>query len=810
MVAYFRGLVSKEVKTHGGMAAIGLGRTVAEPLLKPGVVIACENSPSSVTISGDAEQVEQVMSDVRVAFPDAAVRALRVDCAYHSHHMKVVEEQYLSLLPPLAAEKPTIPYYSSVKGDLFDGDMDGPYWVRNLLEPVLFSPAVSAILKSTPASAVLLEVGPHPALAGPIRQILQATRRTKVEYAHTLTRGVPGPQSLLTTAGRLFQLGGNVDMARIVHPGQTLTDLPLYPWHREGPFWGESRLSKQWRLRNFPTHDLLGDRVAAASDLGPTWRNLLRLNQVPWLRDHKVAGDIVFPAAGYMAMAGEAVRQLVDVNEQSFSLREVHISSALVLQEGTFSELITHVRPVKLTNNLNSAWHEFDISTFQGDRWVRHAYGQVRSGVEYITPAPAIERQQRHVEAAHWYKLMERAGLAYGPHFQRLRGISAGVLDHKAVATIASPPPALHRTNYPMHPSSIDLALQLYSVAQSRGQARRYNQLAVPSYIGSAFIRPVGSKDIHLEVTAEITPRGTIVGDTVGVCDGNMVFQLQKLRMSPLADADDARGDDPHAAAEMVWKPDIRLVDHSLLFRTVREAPDTGENAIVERMVLACAIEAHELLSGNGSTASSKSHLVRYLDWLRNVHAQAVAGTHPNVSDCMDIGSMSSQARRSLIEDLFRQASETSARPIASAIQRTFQAIQTTLSESNGVLLDVFLDDDFVPQLYDHISSVDAADFYRLASHYKPDLRILEIGGGKGTYADTVLQALTTGAPHKGRQYGSYTLTNSSTELLEEARLRLAAYEAVECKLLDISKDPVGQGFEVGSFDLIIASYVST
>jgi acyl transferase domain-containing protein len=66
------------------MAAIGLGRESVEQYLQPGVTIGCENSPASVTLTGDLDVLEKVMEDIRTADSSVLVRALRVECAYHS------------------------------------------------------------------------------------------------------------------------------------------------------------------------------------------------------------------------------------------------------------------------------------------------------------------------------------------------------------------------------------------------------------------------------------------------------------------------------------------------------------------------------------------------------------------------------------------------------------------------------------------------------------------------------------------------------------------------------------------------------
>lgn len=86
LVAYYRGLATLGLgEIHrGGMAAIGLGRDQVIPYLRTGVIIGCENSSSSTTLTGDSDTLEQVMLDIQTGNPEVLVRALKVECAYHS------------------------------------------------------------------------------------------------------------------------------------------------------------------------------------------------------------------------------------------------------------------------------------------------------------------------------------------------------------------------------------------------------------------------------------------------------------------------------------------------------------------------------------------------------------------------------------------------------------------------------------------------------------------------------------------------------------------------------------------------------
>lgn len=83
-VAFYRGYVCKKPHKKGGMAAVGIGRDEVTPFLRPGVKIACENSASSVTLSGDLDILEDVMANVKEKRPNVLVRKLQVEMAYHS------------------------------------------------------------------------------------------------------------------------------------------------------------------------------------------------------------------------------------------------------------------------------------------------------------------------------------------------------------------------------------------------------------------------------------------------------------------------------------------------------------------------------------------------------------------------------------------------------------------------------------------------------------------------------------------------------------------------------------------------------
>ena len=157
IAAFYRGLTADQVQTKGSMAAIGLGWEETTPYLIEGVVIACENSPSSVTISGDVAKVDIVVEAVKRERPTILARLLKVDKAYHSHHMKSAGKTYDALIKPHISgevitgdqnERHKVVFFSSVSGKrIKEADkLNAAYWRSNLESPVRFNTALMNLL----------------------------------------------------------------------------------------------------------------------------------------------------------------------------------------------------------------------------------------------------------------------------------------------------------------------------------------------------------------------------------------------------------------------------------------------------------------------------------------------------------------------------------------------------------------------------------------------------------------------------------------------------------------------------------------
>ncbi|PGH15408.1 hypothetical protein AJ79_02384 [Helicocarpus griseus UAMH5409] len=173
-LSYYRGHILSQVSKRGSMAAVGLGISDVTPYLESGVVVACKNSPQSVTLSGDIDALERTLSKLQLDHPGVFYRHLRVKVAFHSDHMKEIGALYERLIEPqITYNESMIPMLSTVHGKVISAPnlLSAEYWRQNLELPVLFHGAVNALLENNDHNRVFLEIGPHSTLSGPLKQI---------------------------------------------------------------------------------------------------------------------------------------------------------------------------------------------------------------------------------------------------------------------------------------------------------------------------------------------------------------------------------------------------------------------------------------------------------------------------------------------------------------------------------------------------------------------------------------------------------------------------------------------------------------
>jgi acyl transferase domain-containing protein len=611
--AYFRGQAVSQNKQRGAMLAVGLGlEQVAGYLegLESEVRIAAVNSPGSLTLSGDQEAVEKLSATLTQE--GVFNRLLKTGGnAYHSHHMAALGPEFETLLSGGLAhlEKlglrddrhryvhryPLVSWASSATPgkSLPAENIPASYWRTNLESPVRFSDAVTNLVSREDLDiGVLVEIGPHPALKGPLDQILKSVGKV-IPYAGSLKRGEDSRKSVLQLAGSLFGLNAEINLAAanatdertgadwaLAH-GVTAIDLPPYQYTYGPISYYESRASKELRLRSVVRHDLLGSKVSGNAKLRPQFRNVLRLKDLPWLGDHRLLPDVVFPAAGYICMAMVAASQIYEEFPDALpilghSLRNVNIKTALKIPEDQHGiEIIFSVELVDTATARAPTWASFSVSSVAraSDQWTEHCTGLIKvdiaSPVEADKISTAIE--SRAVDSRNWYKTFASIGLGYGPTFQALSEIRADQATNLASAKLG-----LKTTDdivkggestYQIHPASLDAMIQLGLLACQGGQTDKATIAFVPIHLSQ----------LHLKA-GSVEDWGTAVahGEFKGLRSASLQLQLQSQAGELLLDIQDLRcisyslevqdkGNSKAFASpftRMIYKPDFRALSN--------------------------------------------------------------------------------------------------------------------------------------------------------------------------------------------------------------------------------------------------------
>ena len=795
-IAYYRGFIMKEKSRMGAMAAIGLSSTDVAPFLIEGAVIAAENSPGSTTISGDALAVGKVMSAIREAHPDILCKKLKVDMAYHSHHMTLAAAKYYQYLQEELDDKnntPQLAMYSTVSGGLRESPVNLSYWSTNLTSRVKFLSAAASMMTDL-AGCVLLEIGAHSQLKAPLRQIASELKLS-VNYLPTMIRGENSRINFLTSLGGLWQHGLPVNFASFPS-GKVLHDLPAYPWDHSAHYWNESRVAKTWRNREYGHHALLGQRISEGSDIEPSWRVILDLEDEPWLGDHKIKGHIIFPFAGYIAMAGEAIRQLTGV-VSGYSVRHIIAHSALLLHQGKATEMLTSLRPQKLTDSTESGFYHFTVVSYTGSSWIKHCEGLVKPNEGGHPTSIKYPSLPRKMSSQKFYTSLRRIGLLFGPAFKRLVNVEASTTEKRAVCEIG-PSPGLREAPYHMHPTAMDACLQLAVAAMAKGSGKNIQQLAIPSFIEEINVFSSPSQDgaaARLLSTALACDnhRNTTIEATA---NGQVVFNLRGFKLSRLSD-DQSDYFDRHAGCRLTWYPHVDFINAATLLKP--PTVDPAARLIHEEFTLLCILDSAEIAR---SIEPQLEHLKMLKLWLQRSMREALEGRYPLLKNVSEILAIEPEKRAVAIKDRYNRLLET---PCSSISKTVFRVHNNTERLFRGEVeaIQLLMEDGLLEEMYSSIS-FNFAPFAHALCISKPGLHILEIGAGTGGTTATILEGIVVRGAHP--PYAKYTFTDVSAGFFPRAKERFRYAPNIEYKTLDVSANALDQGFRAETYDLIIAS----
>ncbi|KAK2872004.1 hypothetical protein FQN49_002640 [Arthroderma sp. PD_2] len=888
-IAYFRGIISSiKYPTKGAMLAVGASQHDLAPYMDqinhtlPGeLIVACYNSPINNTVSGNEPKV-----DALKALLDASgifARKLTVANAYHSSHMRAAANVYFILLGDLKSDDKIktpgeITMFSSVTGQIVSLDdlESAQHWVDNLVSPVNFSKTLAAAcfqnvkkgqkpvsINNTAENIFLhdiLEVGPHGALQSAIKQTISAhTNATPIEYMSILNRNSPGLGTVLMVPATLKSRGYNVDLngpnvTTSSYCPQLLVNLPPYVLNHTSKIWFESRLTRNFRLREHPIHDLFGAPVDDWNADEPRWRNVIRVLENPRLKEHIMTGSYIYPGVGYIVMATEAAKQLSGPNlALSGFLRDISIKAALHVPDTRDGvEVMVYMsRMDESSTERSKVWSDFKIMSWNSaeNDWIEHCTGYISvetdpkanfigNGFEVQQESiilqqkleNAVQRCQYPLDITRFYENMSDKGLVFGPLFRNLSDVkmSKGLGEATGVVTIPDVAEAMPKNfmhPHVIHPCTLDsmLHLSMMSILDS------LNTDFLPVAMLPTFMR-----EVWVSAATDTNPghkfcghgKSTLVASqkyetdiTVWDADLNQPrVMIKGLKAAPVSNTDTADSRVSGLCHALEWKPDVTLYKSNKMPNVVQMSQDeiNYRRQEVEDLQLATMLlimDALDQLEGL-IVESLEGHFQKYYNWLKLMANVLKSDDMIHLPFARWLEHKDDEKFKTrLYKKVARRSAEGELR-----IRAGSNIVQVLKKEVDPLHL-LFGLDDLLDNVY--AGSMEAGNISGLVracmdliAHCHTDLKILEIGAGTGSLTAVLLETLSPiptneHSSAKGSRIAKYDFTDVSASFFEKSKERFKAWRNIlNFFPLNIENDPQEQGFTLGEYDLIVAGNV--
>ncbi|RYP43494.1 hypothetical protein DL770_011642 [Monosporascus sp. CRB-9-2] len=788
-IAYFRGLYAAKARSpngnsiSGAMMAVQTSMDDAIEICNDSryigrVEVAACNSSSSVTISGDAdaiEELEDLFQDEKKFY-----RRLRVDKAYHSRHMHTCYAPYVDSLRrcgvkvvrPDAQSTPRVcHWFSTVHNRLVNLDedigLDDHYWADNMVQPVLFRQALQTSLSFSgdTRSSIFLEIGPHPALQGPATQTIQEIFDQTLPYHGTLVRKANAVTALSATLGFLWQrlhnrsddtldvdryersmMAGSIEKGRDYH-FKVLKNLPTYQWNHNSTYWAESRTSRRLRLRPDSYHPLLGHFTPDSSPHHLCWRNLLRPMRTDedgghydsnLFAGHFIEGQVVVPAAGYVATALEAARALPQAaavlppplleKETQCHLQLIEIQNLMIHQAVTLTS--------ENSDGVEVLIELADIAWITPGRRIRSRFtysAVLGRNSDVLTP----------VASAGVEVLLGREGL------------NRELLPARSPAT----------------PHMIEVDPEVFYTAMAdlgynyQGPFRSMTSLNRKYGRASCVVKVKEKMDVS--VTPSQRPNGEAVRLLVNPAELDAAFQSLLLAYSYPKDGQ-------MRTLHLPLRIGHVRVNPALCGSSSRCSTGSGNREKVEGRDAISAEASITQFCQKGATSSQRGGFVG------DVNIFNADSSHTAI-----------QVQQVQVVPFAARAGEEDDRKLFMKMQW----VDTTYDGDAAAADDASNVDS--PQA---LATRDA--LARLAIFYLREFDALVPSAGTGGTTKSVLRSL-------GQSFKSYTFTDVSVGFFGPAATALSSYsQRLVFKALDIEHDPCAQGFRAGAYDVVVASFV--
>ncbi|GHO54873.1 type I polyketide synthase [Ktedonobacter robiniae] len=821
-VLYHRSRLQELTAGQGAMVAVGISAEKAHELIAPygsRVSLASVSSPQSVTLSGEKAALEEITASL--VEQGIFCRFLKLNYAFHHGTLDPLREEFLRSSQGLQPREGHIPFISTVVGTSMRGDnCDADYWWQNLRCPVQFAPGVQHLLDD--GFTTFVEIGPHPVLSGYIAECLVDKQAIILP---SLRRKENDQQLLLRSLASLYTLGFPVAWEHLVAGGKYIK-LPTYPWQHER-FWNEPQASSQG-MQGHTVHPLLGYRLAAAL---PLWENHFGNHDLRYLHDHQVDGVALFPAAGYpelfLAAAGDHFQ------DRAYELAQIQIQRPLFLSDDQQLTLQTILLPED---------GKIELRGHVSGGWLTYASAQLTPLSLSAPTAVDVDalrvRCQHELTAVDFYQECRRRGYHYGPAFQLVEHISLG--EQEALGMVRLPEDA---QDYLLHPAVLDCCIQVLLALSIQHDAQLLLPVGIERF--RCYAKELPSTPLYSYARLISQGAHSLTANYVLLdSQGHVLVEITGVRLQAanFSDQNASLSTDEHIYEE-AWVPTpLPSLKHGVgslpsvtalaaqtypgIEQVCREFPTERyyqhTQPFTDQLCLAYMLTTLRQLGwdmqvGEHITVSqllSRLHILPRYERLLHAWCLVLAEEHILTPSQEEDGWTVVHTPEDMnLQELLRTGltdhSENHlglllvmrcGHQLAEILTGAIDPLSVLFPDGDATLLEHLYTNELLLRRSNSIAQEMLHQFVSQLPEGQT-LRILEVGAGTGGTTSYLLPILPA-------DRSTYIFTDLSEAFLQRAQQKYQNYPFVSYQILDLEHDPLTQGFEEHSFDLVIASNV--
>jgi len=553
-----RGRLMQSLPKDGLMAVIGAPEAIVAGAIAPfqrEISIAGVNGPKNAVISGKKERVEAFVK--YFSAQNIPTQILTVSHAFHSPLMDPILPEFEKAAEKVLFSAPRLKLVSNLSGSIHEKGvkLDARYWRDHLRGAVKFHAGMKALAQE--GCEVFLELGPEPHLSGMGRKCLEGGNHS---WIWSLKKGRGDVASLYDAVGKLYLKGVNPQWSALQDGPSKKVSLPTYPFERE-KFWvEESPFKKAATDLQDLLHPLLGRRIDSPMREAQFLQSI-QLENLPFLKDHRVSGEVIFPGAGYVELLLAAANCAYPGSR--FRIQAMQMKEALFLEDKSFVELGTLCQ--------NETQDEASLRILsrkagqQEAAWAEHVQARLQilpsavGKVETLSLEKTKQGGMVSIDRASFYERLHAKGLQYGPAFQGLNRIL--VDEGEAYGFVRLPVEVTGSPkDYWMHPSILDAGFQLVAAWLAHRGADQ--QVYLPSGIESLdfFGKCPAEVWVRVKGLKELPPKARKLKFDLDFIqdDGKVLMQIRGFEITVL-EAGRAKEKSPEKAEdnlfyELQWK----------------------------------------------------------------------------------------------------------------------------------------------------------------------------------------------------------------------------------------------------------------